>query len=138
MTEPADRPRRLRLISEEYDLDDVIIREDELPQQPPPRTAKRRQFARYDETWRAQILAAGRLVRPATHRLVAVLLAKADFERRILIGKEIAAEASLTRNEKRQALRQLEKLGLIAVERRGNGRAPIAIPLHLGGRPSRR
>jgi hypothetical protein len=77
-------------------------------------------------------------VKAATHRLALVLIAKADFDRCILIGTEIAAEASLTRNEKPQALRQLEELGLITVEWRGRGRAPIAAPLHLGGRPGRR
>jgi hypothetical protein len=67
-----------------------------------------------------------------------VLLARADFERRILIGKEIEAEASLTWREKQSALQQLEELRLIAVERRGNGRAPMATLLCLDGRPHRR
>jgi hypothetical protein len=99
---------------------------------------KGRQFARYDETWRAAILAAGRSVRPATHRLVAVLLAEADFRRQIKASAAISTAASLTPNEKRQALEQLEKLGLIAVEWRGRGRVPIATPLHLSGRPVRK
>jgi hypothetical protein len=99
---------------------------------------KRRQFARYDETWRAAILAAGRSVRPATHRLVAVLLAEADFHRQIKVSAAISTAASLTPNEKRQALEQLEKLGLIAVEWSGRGKVPIVTPLHLSGRPARK
>ena len=78
--------------------------------QPPSHTVKHRQFARYDETWRTAILAAGRSVRPATHRLVAVLLAEADFHLQIKVSAAISTAASLTPNEKRQALEQLEKL----------------------------
>jgi hypothetical protein len=100
--------------------------------------AKRRVYVRYDETWGGPIGVAGRSVTAATHRLVRVLLAKADFDRSILVGTQIEIAASVTRNEKRQALLQLEKLGLLAVEWRGRGRAPIATPLHLGGRPRRK
>jgi hypothetical protein len=98
---------------------------------------RRRQFVRYDETWHSQILAAGRSVRPATHRLAAVLLAKADFDWRIKAGAEIEKEASVTRNEKLQALLQLETLGLVEVERR-SGRLPVVTPLRLSGRPRRK
>jgi hypothetical protein len=116
------------------DLDALRIDDDG---QPAPEI-KRRQFTRYDEAWRATILAGGRSVRPPTHRLVAVLLAEADFRRQIKIGAAISAAASLTSHEKRRALEQLEKLGLITVEWRGRGRIPIATPLRLGGRPVRK
>lgn len=145
------RPSRLRLVSaEDEDMSNIVLTEEEVqaqitalrqkqqPRRPPPNPAKRRQFARYDETWRAPVLAAGKSVRAATHRLIAVLIAKADFDKRILIGKEIEAEAGLSPYEKRQALQHSEKLGLIAIERRGSGRAPIVTPLCLGGRPGRR
>jgi hypothetical protein len=70
----VNRPPHLRLVNEEDDLDGLLIREDELPLQPPPRTAKRRQFRRFDETWAAQLLASDPPVSPAVWRLALVWL----------------------------------------------------------------
>jgi hypothetical protein len=67
-----------------------------------------------------------------------VLLAEADFHLQIKVSAAISTAASLTPNEKRQALEQLEELGLIAVEWRGRGRVPIATPLRLRGRPAQK
>jgi hypothetical protein len=100
--------------------------------------ASGRVYIRYDETWSAPIDAAGRSVTAATHRLIKVLLAKADYARCIKANIKIEIAANVTRHEKREALLQLEKLGLVTVEWRGRGLAPFVTPLHLGGRPKRK
>jgi hypothetical protein len=138
MTEPANRPPHLQRVSEEDDLDNLLIREDELPQQPPPRTTRRRQFRRFDEPWAIQLLAADPPVSAAVWRLSLVILAAADFRRQFLVSDRMSAVARLTRSRKREAVERLEQLGLIAVEWRGQGRAPRVTPLSLGGRPGRR
>jgi hypothetical protein len=96
--------------------------------------AKRRQFRRFDETWVEKLLP---LLNPIG-RLALVLLAEADFHRHIKVTSEVAKEARLTLKQQRGLLLQMEQLGLISIERRGRGRAQIATPLRLGGRPGRR
>jgi hypothetical protein len=145
MTEPPNRPPHLRLIREEDDLDDVLITEEELPellardaaqhaQQPPPRTAKRRQFRRFDETCAEKLLPR---LNPIG-RLALVLLAEADFHRHIKATTEVAKAARLTLKQQRALLAELERLGLISIKRRGSGRAYIVTPLRLAGRPGRK
>jgi hypothetical protein len=109
---------------------------DEVPQS--AHRTKRRQFRRFDETWAETLLTADPPVSVAVWRLALVLLAAADFERHIKITVAITKTAQLTRFNKREVLERLEQLGLVRVEWRGRGRVPIATPLHLGGRPSRR
>jgi hypothetical protein len=106
--------------------------------QPPRRPAKRRQFRRLDETWAEKLLTSNPLVSRGALLLALVLLAEADFHERIKVTAEVTKVARLTRFRKRAALRDLERLGLIAVEWRGNGRAPIVIPLNLSRRPGRK
>jgi hypothetical protein len=112
--------------------------DEDLEEIPQAAVAKRRQFARYDETWRARILAADPLPSREALLLALVLVAEADFRRQIPISTTITKAARLTRFQKLAALEHLERLGLIAVEWRGRGRVPIVTPLHLGGRPGQR
>jgi hypothetical protein len=120
--------------------DDLFLADDDdgSVEPPPARISRRRQFRRYDETWAAQMLASEPLVSRGALLLALVLLAEADFHERIKVTAEITKAARLTRFRKRAALQDLERLGLIKVEWRGNGRAPIVTPLNLGGRPGRR
>jgi hypothetical protein len=97
---------------------------------------KRRRFRRLDEPWAERLLADTRT--PPWIRLAIVLLAEADFHRRIKVSASVEKDARLTRRQKRPALEYLEQLGFIAAEWRGRGRAPIATPLHLTGRPGRK
>jgi hypothetical protein len=67
-----------------------------------------------------------------------VLVSEADFNRHITISGTVTKAARLTRFNKRKAIDDLERLGLVRVERRSKGRAPIVTPLHLSNRPYRK
>jgi hypothetical protein len=123
-------------LPEDLFLSDTAYVEQVFTPAEPERSRKRRQFRRLDEAWAEKLLADPRV--PPMVRLVIVLLAEADFHRHIKITTTLAKEAGLTRHQKRAALKYLERQGYIAVAWRGSGRAPIATPLHLGGRPNRR
>jgi hypothetical protein len=97
---------------------------------------RRREFRRLDETWANLLLTDPDT--PPWARLAIVLLAEADFHQHIKVTAKIATAAHLTRNQKRRALKHLERQGFISVEWRGRGRALIATPLQLSGRPRRR
>jgi hypothetical protein len=121
------------------DLEALRIRDDDddddLQERPSRLDEGRRKFRQLDESWVTRLLSDPHT--PPWIRLAIVVLAEADFHRRIKITSAIEKAARLTRRQKRGALEHLERSGLISVEWRGRGRVPIATPLHLRRRPER-
>lgn len=98
---------------------------------------KRRRFRRFDEIWAERLLTADPLPSREALLLALVLVTEADFKRHITVATAITKAARLTRFNKRAALGDLERLGLVRVEWRGRGKAPIVTPLLLD-RPRRK
>jgi hypothetical protein len=138
LLDSVSRPVTQAEIDAVYEADEKALatRAAAAAAEPVDAAAKRRQFRRLDETWAERLLSGPHT--PPWIRLAIVLMAEADFHRRIRITRVIEKEARISRNQKRGALEHLERQGFISVEWRGQGRAPVATPLRLTGRPERK
>jgi hypothetical protein len=113
-------PKDVHVNQEEADYLATAVTEDEIasPEPAPPfgiastHGSKGRQFRRFDETWAERLLAADPPVSRAVWRIALVLLAEADFNRKIKVSDEITKTARLTQRQKRAALERLEAAGI--------------------------
>jgi hypothetical protein len=81
-----------------------------------------RKFVKFPRMW--QVCLAEMRANGCTYRVALYLLDRASFSRRVVLSTKTMQKHGVSRNGKRNALQQLRRKGLIAVEEHSN-KSPV-------------